>query len=506
VAKTLSFFDKAFWLTETVHNPKHVASLQLLTLPENAGSNYLDELIDEMRSFNQPVYPFNSKVKAALGYPIKLIPSDMDMHYHVQSHEIENVSDLESLHQYASTLHETLLDRDKPLWQFHVIKSKQGRDFSIYVKIHHMIGDGATMVRWLQEGYLEEVNSENFVPVWAMQRKRRSRQKSSKVKSVLAGLWGTLITIKDLLLIFIRHIFKAIRLNRHYMPIPFTGTKTVLTGQVKQGRVISTCDLDFDRVQRLSKRARATINEVLLCSFDIGVHRFLMDYGHTFKRALYTNMPINLRAPGDDSGGNQIAIVPVKLAHGSNDPYLRLRQIIENHRIVKNAAKKATPMAFSYYTVIIQTFALIFEQLHITDWMRPIANILISNVPGPREARYLKECRLKAIYPISTITPGGGVNITLLTYDKTANIGIVACDRSIKSLEPLADYFVEAFDMLERCIDNPDLNIEDIGEKIEDVDKAIVLDAPDEDQMGLGLVMSDEVEELSVASAQPSER
>jgi hypothetical protein len=279
------------------------------------------------------------------------------------------------------------------------------------------------------------------------------------------------------------------------MPIPFTGTKTVLTGQVKQGRVISTCDLDFDRVQNLSKRARATINEVLLCSFDIGVHRFLMDYGHTFTRALYTNMPINLRAPGDDSGGNQIAIVPVKLAHGSNDPYQRLRQIIENHRIVKNAAKKATPLAFSYYTVIIQTFALIFEQLHITDWMRPIANILISNVPGPREARYLKECRLKAIYPISTITPGGGVNITLLTYDKTANIGIVACDRSIKSLEPLADYFVEAFDMLEKCIDNPDLNIEDIGEKVEDDDKAIVLDAPDEDQMGLDLVMSDENEE-----------
>ena len=120
---------------------------------------------------------------------------------------------------------------------------------------------------------------------------------------------------------------------------------------------------------------------------------------------------------------------------------------------------------------------------------------MISNVPGPREARYLKECRLKAIYPISTITPGGGVNITLLTYDKTANIGIVACDRSIKSLEPLADYFVEAFDMLEKCIDNPDLNIEDIGEKVEDDDKAIVLDAPDEDQMGLDLVMSDENEE-----------
>ena len=351
---------------------------------------------------------------------------------------------------------------------------------------------------WLQAGYLEEPDSEKFRPVWAKRRKRSARTRRSKVNSILTGLWESIITIKDILWVFVRLLFKAIRLNRHYMPIPFTGTRTVLTGQVKQGRVISTCDLDFDRVQALSRRSRATVNEVLLCCFDIGTHRFLMDYGHSFKRPLYTNMPINLRKPGEETGGNQIAIVPVKLAHGSNDPYLRLRQIIENHRIVKNAAKKATPSAFSYYTVIIQTFALIFEQLHITDWMKPIANILISNVPGPKQARYLKESRLKAIYPISTITPGGGVNITLLTYDKTANIGIVACNRHIKSLEPMAEYFVEAFDMLEQCIDNPDLNIEDIGEKIDEVDKAIVLDAPDEEQMGMDSLIEEEEEHASV--------
>ena len=88
-------------------------------------------------------------------------------------------------------------------------------------------------------------------------------------------------------------------------------------------------------------------------------------------------------------------------------------------------------------------------------------------MPGPKEVRYLKDCELKAVYPISTITPGGGVNITLLTYGDVANVGIVCCDNDIKSLEPLAEYFKDAFELLERSIDDDTLNIDDIGENVQ---------------------------------------
>jgi diacylglycerol O-acyltransferase len=204
------------------------------------------------------------------------------------------------------------------------------------------------------------------------------------------------------------------------------------------------------------------------------VHRFLKDFGHSFEKALYTNMPINLRKPGDQTGGNMIAIVPVRLAHGKQDPYLRLRQIIENHRIVKRAAKRSRPASFSYYTMIIQSYAVLFEILKISDWVKPIANILISNVPGPAELRYFKDSKLLACYPISTMTPGGGVNITLLTYNGVANVGLVCCDRNVKSLEPMAEYILEAFEMLEKCIDDPTLNIDDIGEQVKDDALSIV--------------------------------
>lgn len=479
MSTSIPFLDKTFWITESQDNPKHVASLQLLEMPEDAADDYLDKLVEKLRSYDEAVVPFNYRVKSIGPYPFKFAPVDkMDMEYHVQVAEIDDVSDKEALHKLVARLHEPRLDKDKPLWQYTVIKGKSGRQFAMYAKIHHMYGDGATMVKWFQAGYLPEPQNEEFTPVWAVKRKRRPKKKVNFFTAFFKGIWDFIVAFTDFLIIVIRLLLKILRINPTYMPVPFSGTKTMLTGQVKRGRVVATTDMDFARVQKVGKKLRATVNEVLLTCFDIGVHKFLSDHNHTFEKALYTNMPINLRKPGEQTSGNKIAIVPVKLAHGKTDPILRLRQIIENHRVVKLAAKRAHPGAFSYYTIMIQTFALIFEVLRISSWMRPIGNILISNVPGPAEERFFGDAKLLAVYPISTIVPGGGVNITLLTYNNVANVGIVCCDTNIKSLENMAQYFNDAFELMEKAIEDPTLTIDDIGERIVDPPLTLVDDDP----------------------------
>ena len=326
MTKKISFLDKAFWITESEDSPKHVASLQILALPETADENYLPNLVNTFRKFDQAVCPFNTVVHRVLGFPWALKPVDkLDMQYHVQYHEIDDVSDRQQLHQFIARLHEPRLDREQPLWQYHMISSRQGRQFAIYVKIHHIYGDGATLIRWFQAAYRDKPQNDDFAPVWALEQPIRKRRACHWFKGLMTNCWHFIRTITDLIWILFRILVKLLRINTHYMPVPFTGTRTVLTGQVHKGRVVATTDLDFKRVQALSRRLRASANEILLCCFDIGVHRFLKDYGHSFKRALYTNMPINLRKPGEQVGGNKIAIVPVMLAHGETDPYLRLR-------------------------------------------------------------------------------------------------------------------------------------------------------------------------------------
>ena len=479
MSKKLTFLDKTFWITETEANPKHVASLQLLKMPDDAASDYVDKLLAEMRAFDQATAPFNCRVSTVMGYPIKFVPVEqLDMQYHVQLHSINDLNDKPALHKFVASLHEPWLDRDKPLWQFHLIKDNNTQQFALYIKIHHMCGDGSTLIRWFMAGYSQSPSNQGFVPVWSMDRTPKKRDKEPWFKAVFGGLWGLLVACKDLIWILFRLLIKLLRINQDYMPLPFAGTKTVLTGQVKKGRALATFELDFGRVKALSKRLRASANEVMLCVFDIAVHRQLKDYGQTFEKPLYTNMPINLRKPGETTQGNKIAIVPVELAHGQTDPYLRLREIIENHRIVKKAAKASHPASFSYYTLLIQAYAIIFEMLGLSNWVKPIANILVSNMPGPSELMYFKDSQLLAAYPLSTITPGGGVNITMVTYSGRANIGLVCCNKNIDSLEPLALYCIEAFDILEKCIDDPSLNIEDIGEKINEKHASIIDDEP----------------------------
>ena len=465
VSKKISFLDKMFWITESKANPKHVASFQLLEIPENAHQHYIDQLFTELQTFTKAVSPFDCKVTSFLGYPLKLTPiKQINMDYHVQLHVLNDMSNKPDLHKFVAKLHEKMLDRDKPLWQYHLIQDKKNHTLAIYVKVHHMCGDGATLIRLFQKGYSETRNSEDFVPVWACAQTRRPREKINIFRQIITGLWGVIVTVKDLVWIMFRLLLKLLKVNQDYMPVPFTGTKTILTGQVKPGRVVSTLELDFARVLALSKRLRASANEIMLCTFDIGVDRFLKDYGHTCTKALYTNMPINLRKPGETTAGNKIAIVPVELAYNETDPYLRLRQIIENHRVVKRAAKISHPFAFSYYTLLIQSLSTLFEVLHISDWFRPIGNILVSNMPGPANTLYFKDAKLVSNYPISTMTPGGGVNITMITYNGKAQIGLVSCASKIASLEPMSAYFQEAFTMLENCVDDSSLNIENIAQ------------------------------------------
>ncbi|MFT4929707.1 MAG: diacylglycerol O-acyltransferase [Phenylobacterium sp.] len=481
MAKHLTFLDKAFWITESNSSPKHVAGLQFLSFPEHnspeENHSYVANLTEELRQFDKPQSPFSCVVVSVLGYPTRLVDVDkLDMNYHVQHHTIEDIDDKNEINAFIAKLHETCLERDKPLWQYHLIGSKNTNRYAIYTKIHHMYGDGVSLVRWFQAAMTEQPNCDNFTPVWAMEHPHRKRKKQNKWLGLLKNIGYFALTLIDLTRMFTRLLSKLLRINRHYMPLPFSGTKTVLTGQVVPGRTVATTDLPMDRVIALSKRTRTTINEILLTSFDIGVHRFLKDHGQTFNKALLTQMPINLRRPGEESSGNKIGIALVELAYGQKDPYKRLRQIVQSHKIVKRAAKRVYPAAFAYYTIWWQSWALVFEKLHLTNFLRPLGNILISNVPGPKKALYYKDSKVESIYPISALTPGGGVNITLLTYNGVANVGLVCCNEQIKSLEPMAQYFNEAFSLLEACVDDPSKNIDDIGEIGKPLPKSFVDD------------------------------
>jgi hypothetical protein len=80
--------------------------------------------------------------------------------------------------------------------------------------------------------------------------------------------------------------------------------------------------------------------------------------------------------------------------------------------------------------------------------MSPPFNLVISNVPGPRQPLYLAGATLLHYYPVSTITDGQGLNITVQSYRDNLDFGLVSCRELVPDVEDLADLLVAEIDVL----------------------------------------------------------
>src|SRR5260221_454127 len=83
----------------------------------------------------------------------------------------------------------------------------------------------------------------------------------------------------------------------------------------------------------------------------------------------------------------------------------------------------------------------------------PPFNICISNVPGPNVPVYLCGAKLLAHYPVSVITDGQGLNITLVGYLGQLHFGLVSCRELVPDIDTLAGYLVEELELLLKAAD-----------------------------------------------------
>jgi len=70
-------------------------------------------------------------------------------------------------------------------------------------------------------------------------------------------------------------------------------------------------------------------------------------------------------------------------------------------------------------------------------------NLVISNVPGPRTPLYAARAKLLHYYPVSTITDGQGLNVTVQSYLDTLDFGLVAARELIPDLWDMLGYMID---------------------------------------------------------------
>jgi hypothetical protein len=83
--------------------------------------------------------------------------------------------------------------------------------------------------------------------------------------------------------------------------------------------------------------------------------------------------------------------------------------------------------------------ARVAAELTARQIARPLFNVVISNVPGPPMDIYMGGARLEALYPLSVIADGTGLNVTIMSYKGSVDIGITADREQTPDVQTIVD-------------------------------------------------------------------
>ncbi|ETW26755.1 WS/DGAT/MGAT family O-acyltransferase [Mycobacterium gastri] len=437
--------DSTFLRLETSDTPMHVAALQVYSLPDDAGPDFIAGVVAGFREPMPLRKPFNLVLAGGLlsaVAPAWDVVEQVDMEYHVRHTALPAPGGERELGELISHLHSTVLDRTRPLWTCHVIEGLEDRRFAVYVKIHHGLTDGVNGVRLTCDQLARTPDGPWRAP-WqqpATEKVRRAREKGAR-----PGLspWRAPIELGRGMLGLTRRYGERERVR-----LPFQAPRSILNGRVTNARRVATQQLDMGRIREVAKRQQASVNDVFLAVCGAALRRYLIERDALPEQPLIAGVPVNLREEGQE-GGNAVGFLWSSLGTDVADPRERLEAIRRSMGAAKEHLREiAGPVrpTFTLLTMALPLAALMSGQATRTP--KPPMNVTISNVPGPAETLYLNGARLEALYPVSLAFQGLGLNVTCISYDGQLNIGVIGSRDALPHLQRSAVFLGEALDEL----------------------------------------------------------
>jgi diacylglycerol O-acyltransferase len=235
------------------------------------------------------------------------------------------------------------------------------------------------------------------------------------------------------------------------------GPRTPLNVTITPERSFAATSIPLDEIKTIAAAQGATINDVVLVLCGGTLRRYLAHHGGVPRKPLIATMPISLRDPGNRELTTQATLSLVNLATHLADPLKRLEAVRVNAGATKSVAKRAkSVIPVDFPTIggpwIIGALAALYGRSHIADVIPPIANVVISNVPGPAVPLYAVGARMTGYWPLSIVEHGVGLNITFMSYAGTIGIGFTAARCAVPDPQELVAALLSEYDELRRRV------------------------------------------------------
>ncbi len=390
----MAITDAMFLLGERREHPMHVGGLQIFTLPEGADRSFLVDLyrhaVDVSADQIHPLFQRRAhRPLASLGQWSWTHDDDVDLEYHVRHSALPQPGRVRELLVLASRLHGTLLDRNRPLWEGHLIEGLEGGRFAVYSKFHHALIDGVSALRLLGEALTDDPTATDLPPPWAMPvRNRKQRSVTAVVPSPAGVAEGVLHAVADIAgsaRAAARTIQEALR--DQTAGLASQAPKTMPNVGITGARRFAAQSWPMERVRTVGKAAGATLNDVVLAMSAGALRRYLIDHDALPDAPLVAMVPVSLRSadtPNASNAGNAVGLLLCDLATDCDDPAERLERIVAS----------TTPL-------------------------------------------YWNGAQLQGVYPLSIPMDGQALNITVTTYVDHVEFGLTGCRQRVPHLQRL---------------------------------------------------------------------
>lgn len=460
----LPLTDAAWLLIESRERPMHVGGLQLFSRPPDAPQDWLQSIAAKAMEFSEPRPPFNLSLKDPYGRlgTFAFEPDDVEIACHVRHLALPAPGRIRELLSFCSNVHSHTLDRHRPLWELYLIEGIEGDRVAVFTKIHHSMLDGVAAMRQILRAFTPDPDERDVPPPWAMRAESGSGgrpsasvdgrgpvgtlQRAGSSVTAVGGAAGAAAGAG-------RALFDQYRRARHddAEVVPFQAPRTMMNVRLTSARRFVAQDYSLERIKAVAAATESTVNDVVLTMCGGALRTYLQTHEGLPDEPLVGLVPVSIRPASGPDHGNALSFVLCNLATHLPDPADRLDLVRASMNAAKARMTGMTAAELTGYAIVITSPLVLGNLTGLSGrGRRPLFNVTISNVPGPRETLYWNGAEMQGLYPASLLQDGHVLNITQTSYRDQMAFGITADRAALPRVQRLIDHLEDELVALEQ--------------------------------------------------------
>lgn len=401
-----------------------------------------------------------------LTWPALVRDADFDVDRHVRRVALPSPGTAD---QFDAVVAESLsrpLARNRPLWQLLIIEGLEDGRAAAVLKVHHALADGVSGaetfaslfditpdVREPEPKPEVVIDSVAATPMSLVgEGLRRLRNQPSLVLAVVTSWCSRVVDVVGTTLRVV--VTRRRQRSTPSQPSIFEARRTSLNARAGIEKVYHRTRVPLSDAKRAAKSHGASVTDFVIAATGGALRRLMEDRGEHLRRDLIAFVPINVRADDDTAVmGNQISGMLVTLHADIDDPVTRLKMIAQDSMKTVGVQRRQGARMFQEMPRVIGPTMLslggrLIDALGLFDVVPPMANLMLSSVPGPPIPLWLSGHRVVSAAPVGPLLGAFALNVTVLGFEQNLEIGMLGCARTMPDLATLRDYLKEEADRL----------------------------------------------------------